>query len=92
MPNWLHYDQASRIFIGKVPENDKEISYEITIKFTSGIIKITDRFLFHIYKNIVICAFEQVSSIKTDVYAYRVSTIEIGVRIYAFLANGVAGL
>ena len=53
----------SRTFIGKVPVEDDKISYEITIKFSSGVNKITDRFLFTIDKNIWICALENVSSI-----------------------------
>ena len=58
----------SRSFIGKVPVEDDKISYEITIKFSSGINKITDRFLFTIDKNIWICALENVSSIATGRY------------------------
>ena len=54
-----------RTFIGKVPVEDDKISYEITIKFSSGINKITDRFLFNSDKNIWICALENVSSIAT---------------------------
>ena len=64
LPRWLQYDQASRIFRWKVPEEENKIIYEITMKFSSGINNITDRFLFHINKNIGICAFELVGSIK----------------------------
>ena len=59
----------SLIFKGKVPVEDDKISYEIIIKFSSGVNKITDRFLFTIDKNIWICALENVSSIVTGKYA-----------------------
>jgi len=55
----------TRTFKGKVPVEDDKISYEITIKFSSEINKITDRFLFTIDKNIWVCALENVSSIVT---------------------------
>ena len=78
----------SRTFIGKVPVEDDKISYEITIKFSSGINKITDRFLFTIDKNIWICGLEEISSIATGGNARGVSTLEIGVKIYALVADG----
>ena len=82
----------SLIFKGKVPVEDDKISYEITIKFSSGINKITDRFLFTIDKNIWICGLEDISSIATDGYAFGVSTLEIGVKIYALVTDVFAGL
>ena len=77
----------SRTFIGKVPVEDDKISYEITIKFSSGINKITDRFLFTIDKNIWICALENVSSVVTGGRAFGVSTLEIGVKNYALVMD-----
>jgi len=68
------------------------MSYEITLKFSSEINKITDRFLFTIDKNVWICALENVSSIVTGGYAFGVSSIEMGVKIYALVACGTAGL
>ena len=82
----------TRTFKGKVPVEDNKISYEIIIKFSSGINKITDRFLFTIDKNIWICALENVSSIVTGGSASGVSTLEIGVKIYALVAFWDAGL
>ena len=83
----------SRTFKGKVPVEDDKISYEITIKFSSEINKITDRFLFTIDKNKWICAFENVSSVvTTGGYAWKVSTIEIGVKIYVLVTDSFAGL
>ena len=68
------------------------MSYEITLKFSSEINKIIDRFLFTIDKNIWICALENVSSIVTGGYAGGVSSIEMGVKIYALVACEYAGL
>ena len=82
----------TRTFKGKVPVEDNKMSYEITLKFSSEINKITDRFLFTIDKNIWICALENVSSIATGGYVWGVSTLEIGVKIYALVANGDLGL
>ena len=82
----------SRTFIGKVPVEDDKISYEISIIFSIGKNKITDRFLFTIDKNIWICALENVCSIVTGGYAEGVSSIEMGVKIYALVVNGNAGL
>ena len=82
----------TRTFKGKVPVEDDKISYEITLKFSSEINKIMDRFLFTIDKNVWICALENVSSIVTGGAARRVSSIEMGVKIYALVANGNAGL
>ena len=82
----------TRTFKGKVPVEDDKISYEITLKFSSGINKIIDRFLFTIDKNIWICALENVSSIVTGGYAWGVSSIEMGVKIYALVACDYAGL
>ena len=76
----------SRIFRGKVPEYENKIIYEITIKCSSGINKITDKFLFHINKNTVIYALEIVSYIEKIGYAYGVTTHELGGKIYAFVA------
>ena len=87
LPSWVDYDEASRIFRGKVPEEEYKIIYEITMKFSSGINNITDRFLFHINKNIGICAFELFGSIKPDGYAYGLSRLEIGGKIYALVAS-----
>ena len=82
----------TRTFKGKVPVEDDKISYEITLKFSSGINKIIDRFLFTIDKNIWICALENVSSIVTGGYPRGVSSIEMGVKIYALVADWNAGL
>ena len=82
----------TRTFKGKVPVEDDKISYEITIKFSSEINKITDRFLFTIDKNIWICALENVSSIDKGGIVVGVSMIEMGVKIYALVADWHAGL
>ena len=82
----------SLIFKGKVPVEDDKISYEIIIKFSSGVNKITDRFLFTIDKNIWICGLEDISSIATDGYAWGASTLKMGVKIYALVASYNAGL
>ena len=68
------------------------MSYEIILKFSSEINKITDRFLFTIDKNVWICALENVNSIVTDGLAEGVSSIEMGVKIYALVADWNAGL
>ena len=68
------------------------MTYEITLKFSSQINKITDRFLFTIDKNVWICALENVSSIVTGGLAIGVSSIEMGVKIYALVADFYAGL
>ena len=54
--------------------------------------KTTDRFLFHINKNIGICGLEQVGSISTGGLAQGVTTIKIEVKIYALVANYNADL
>ena len=51
LPSWLYLDLGSRKFRGQVPEEEENISYEITIKFSSGTNQIIDKFLFSIYKN-----------------------------------------
>ena len=82
----------TRTFKGKVHVEDDKISYEITLKFSSEINKITDRFLFTIDKNIWICGLEDISSIVTGGYTYGVSTLEIGVKIYALVADYYKGI
>ena len=67
-----------------------KISYEITIKCSSGINKITDKFLFHINKKSGIYALEIVSSFRTGEnggYSFKVTTQELKGKIYAFVAN-----
>jgi len=49
LPSWLYLDLGSRKFRGQVPEEEENISYEITIKFSSGTNQIIDKFLFSIY-------------------------------------------
>ena len=79
-PGWLYFDKASRIFRGRVPEEEENINYKITIKFSSGINQINDKFLFSIYKNQGICAIELVGSIDTNGKAHGVSTMKIGLK------------
>ena len=62
------------------------------IKFLSGSNQINDAFSFSIYKNQGICSLEIVGSIDTDGYAWGVSTLEKGVKIYALVTCNYAGL
>ncbi len=36
MPSWLFFDSKSRIFRGKVPKEEENVSYEIFLKVSVG--------------------------------------------------------
>ncbi len=65
LPDWLFFDNKSRIFKGKVPQSEKGIKYEIIIKASSGISEIKNNLLIDIYQNTGIIELKIVGSIDT---------------------------